>query len=266
LATPLVSIPTSAPEVTPTVTPTQIADTIGTDTEESNPQYLPDNTINIIMLSDGLTNMSEFYQRVDEIKAFFFSIEPFKSRSYQFAFYTIENFDDLVCNRTYGVYSGCSENLVRRRVNREYSNYDVIDVAIWNSNNFNMAYPWSKMIFSKAGRQFGYQGPLLYGNTFVHEFGHAFADLKDEYIVKPGETGEITNKAVKNCYAGEPPAVEWAGLVAEGDYEKGCYYENWYRPSSFNIMENAENAWFDNVSIKIINDETNRTLTRKSSD
>ena len=68
-----------------------------------------------------------------------------------------------------------------------------------------------------------YNGPQM-GEVFVHEFGHTFGRLFDEYLY--GYTSPLDNKLhdldygkdVGNVYAGTPPAAAWSSLVAPDEY------------------------------------------------
>ena len=89
----------------------------------------------------------------------------------------------------------------------------------------------------------GEWGPRI----FVHEFGHSFGGLEDEYVKYLGD-GERDNKTHQNCFAGIPPALEWQGLVRLEDYRLGCAYPNWYSSSQNSIMSSIEFPFFNVIS------------------
>ncbi|MFH1785877.1 MAG: M64 family metallopeptidase [Candidatus Micrarchaeota archaeon] len=77
----------------------------------------------------------------------------------------------------------------------------------------------------------------------VHEFGHSFGDLKDEYFY----TGGKNASGYPNCAPNQSTAEQWWGhLVGQGEgdleigYFKGCSYnsEN-IRPSNSSIMKST---------------------------
>lgn len=73
--------------------------------------------------------------------------------------------------------------------------------------------------------------------TFLHEFGHSFGYLWDEYI---DETG-LAPLAwyIPNCDAngllGEPACTKWDSIVEHG-CEPGCFKNSWYRPYDDSLM------------------------------
>lgn len=84
---------------------------------------------------------------------------------------------------------------------------------------------------------------------FVHEFGHLFGNLRDEYVYDIGEQ-ELDNTLNPNCYKGNPAVVfpeAWVGIVGSQDYFSGCSAPNWYRSSITSIMDTMShvsfNAW-----------------------
>jgi len=106
-----------------------------------------------------------------------------------------------------------------------------------------------------------------------HESGHAFANLMDEYTDKTnGQTGTLDNKAHVlsnqqiavgdgNCYAGTPPNPDWAGIVADSEYTKGCWYSNWYKPLSDSIMMGHSSKM--SVEAACYNKPSQRAINRK---
>ncbi len=92
------------------------------------------------------------------------------------------------------------------------------------------------------------------GDVFMHEFGHTFGRLYDEYLY--GTTGPLDNKLHDldswkdegNVYDGTPPAAALSNLVAPDEYFLGAGINNWYRTSLNSIMSGLGGSVFNAVS------------------
>lgn len=203
-----------------------------------------DGTLDIAIVGDDYTRpeMKLFYQDVEKIIAHMLTYEPYQSRAAQIQFHAVENTTDLKC-----VYNGrsvtCNNTTVTKVVNDSGVPYDRIYVLVDNDTYGGAAY--------YGGIGAGYNG-VYSGEVFVHEVGHSFPLLLDEYLVTTTE-GAITNTAQKNCYRGTPPASEWAAYEPVA-YNLECNRSNWYRSSPTSIMREINQRYFNPVSVGIIND------------
>ena len=124
-----------------------------------------------------------------------FSVEPFKSYQDKFNFYFIEkvyNFDFE--NSTY-------TGLVTKVVRKECPDMDelvvVLNYQLSGGRIIGFANPHVSVVTRKESlnlREFTYE------RSFLHEFGHAFGNLNDEYT-KPGQTSRLdrANCDVAGC-------------------------------------------------------------------
>lgn len=94
---------------------------------------------------------------------------------------------------------------------------------------------------------------------FLHEFGHSFGNLKDEYY----SVGGPDRAGKPNCADSKEQAREWwGGLANESDevgYYEGCAYneENW-RPHRKSIMGNGGKWSYGPVNERAIRDELSK--------
>lgn len=190
-------------------------------------------------------SMPQFRSDALRAKNHLLTYEPFKSRSNQLKIHVVENTQDVGCNRPFSnARRGlvCNPTQVIEAVKRASVPYDVIAVIVNDSEYGGAAFPEAQMAFT-------YNGPQM-DKIFVHEMGHAFGNLYDEYSM--GEAGIIDTAAHKNCYAGSPPAQAWQGIVNSGDYAKVCRHTNWYRSSHESIMQTLQTNAFNEISRRIL--------------
>jgi hypothetical protein len=92
----------------------------------------------------------------------------------------------------------------------------------------------------------------------VHEFGHSFGELCDEYLTTNSPVNVAENKIeCPNCttqHSGNPntPCEKWQNIPNTGCYA-GCFAPDLYRPAKTSIMgpelENNPNSFeFNEVS------------------
>jgi hypothetical protein len=191
----------------------------------------PADTVNTVFIGDDYleSEMSKFHQDVDRFSSYLLTFEPFKTRKNQMAFAAIDNTEDLGCIRS--TYVTCDYEKVFSIVNQSEIPYDRI-VVIWNNIYSGGS---SSNIAVVTNSTYGHR-------TFVHEFGHLFVGLTDEYVKSC--TGLNSSN---NCYLGTPPRPEWEGLVSIDDYYLGCYCTNLYRSSETSIMRSTNAEYFNAV-------------------
>jgi prepilin-type N-terminal cleavage/methylation domain-containing protein len=203
--------------------------------------------VHIAFIGDKYTDMSKYHTDINAVISHFLTFEPFKSRASQIYFHYVDNTTNLSCVY-YGRAIGCNNQLIFSLLN-------------------NAGVPWNSIIVLENNSTYGggavgpvgaaYNGSPWNTQVAVHEQGHAFALLEDEYLY----TGSPSNSIpVHNCYNGTPPNTNWNGIVANTDYFAGCSYPNWYRSTQSSIMRDIDNYTFNPISQKYINDVIN-TLT-----
>lgn len=198
----------------------------------------------------GLGGEQRFNQDAQEFSSYLLTYEPFKSRSGKIRFHSVWNTVDLGCYR-YSIISRliiCDIFRVTEQLNSAAVPFDKA-VVITNVNGDESLYGGSGGAISVA-----YNG--RYGKQiFVHEFGHTFGMLLDEYILFGNDSAPL-NQPLKNCYRGTPKGVvpEWRGSNF-ADYHKECRYSNWYRSSENSLMRDILAEYFNPVSQQILSEE-----------
>lgn len=204
--------------------------------------------VDVVFIGDQYTSaqLSTFSSDVDRYVTKLLSIEPYKSQAAKYSFYKVANTTSLACayDQANVRLLVCDNSKVTTAVNNSGIQYDKIAVLVNNST-----YGGSGGGISVAYN--GSWGP----EVFVHEFGHSFAGLQDEYM-NFTSNGSVTNKAIKNCFAGTPPAPEWSGVVENSSYYPECNYPNYYRSSISSVMRALDSFYFNAVSQNIINART----------
>lgn len=196
-----------------------------------------------------LADMNLFHQNANDAKNYLLTFEPFKSRASQILFHYVDNTSDLGCSHgspTTERFIGCNDSLVTQAVNNSGTPYDRIVVLVNDSGYGGSA--------EKDGAHLAIasNGPDS-SKVVVHELGHSFGDLDDEYNYNETTDGLISDSVESNCYSGIPPASDWSSLVGSGDYTLGCKYRNWYRSFPESIMINIDATYFNAVSQDLLN-------------
>lgn len=229
---------------------------------------LANNRVNIVFVGDGYlsSELGQYALDVESGAARLFGYEPFKTYQNFFATFRVDvvsSVSGVTNDPTPGInrntplqmnfWCGGTERLlcVNTTVARQYANNAPFPpdqvLAVANSSKYGGAGYWTADVGTYAGSNFA--AP----EVAVHEFGHAFADLADEY-----EYGGPTTHA-----ASEPTAVDvsiynktqmlaqskkWFRWIGVNDpqfdglhdcYEGGDYsYYGIYRPSYDSMMRN----------------------------
>jgi hypothetical protein len=204
----------------------------------------PATVIDVVFVGENFTQdqLDDYHTSVNDFINALLTHQPFKSRAGQFAFHIIDNTTDLGCTDLFD----CSPDYIDRAAQVIYESGYPVDTAalVINSTKTNgsaTTYPIEMTVTGKTDP-----------HVFVHEFGHSFGRLRDEYVTYPGD-GQITNTTNFNCYRGIPPSSEWDDLVAIGDYWPGCTYQNWYRPAPLSIMYSSNFHYFNGPSQILLN-------------
>jgi hypothetical protein len=216
--------------------------------ETIDSQVNTQNAVNVVFIGNNFSQsqLNVFQTDVERFIEHLFTYEPYKSRATQFMFHTIENTTDLGC-----YYNGrliiCDKTKVVQRVNNSGAPYDKI-VVIENNSEYGGSSTYTGACCAVTYN--GSQGP----EVFVHEFSHIMGNLYDEYVPYNYDAS-ITNTVERNCYKGTPPANEWSGIVAPGDYAIGCKYLNWYSSSHQSIMRDLSYKYFNTPSQILLNEQ-----------
>jgi hypothetical protein len=191
----------------------------------------------IVFIGDNINTMSDYSSNVNLAYNQILSTQPFTSNSNKFNVWRIDENIDLDCRDTTGDNCPeCDSNKVINKVLENCGHYDQIIIFTHSS----------KWVGCRAG---GYTfNSLIYlrsdiPDAAVHEFGHAFGGLHDEYdfhivLINPDGTPAKSNDP--NCDerssgSGSTPCPKWSSVPNTGCYEV-CGYSNWYKPAQKCIM------------------------------
>lgn len=182
-------------------------------------------------------DLTLFHTNINEFVANMLTYEPFASRAHQLRINYVDNTSDLGCYVT-GRLVLCNDALVTQAVNNAGAIYDKIFV-IYNNSTYGGAGGDIATAYN------GYWGSQI----FVHEFGHSFVYLVDEYLANYPYARDD-----RNCYNGVPPNSGWAGIEGSVEYFVECNYGSYYRSSSNSIMRAIDARTFNAVSQKYLRD------------
>lgn len=225
------------------------------EVKELSPAAGLDKTIDVVFISDGYESQEDF---MNDIKTVvdregygkgLFSIEPFKSNRDKFRFWSVDG-----SAMPYSLYVG-GESYVpsesyAEAISQECTNADqriILSKKPFTSH----AYLGDGMALISM--------PDVYENgaaVFVHEFGHSFGGLADEYYTK--KAGIRGTADPPNCLASYTQAKNlWGQETADEakDNWRGCggtcdeRCSTYYRPSENSIMRHHTRAhYFNDVS------------------
>lgn len=199
--------------------------------------------LDIAFIGDDYASNDAFQSDAVKFASKLLGFEPFKSRASQINFHYVENASDLKCKYDAVVTRliVCDPATVMQKLNDSGVPYDEV-VVILNNSTYGGSGSDAMAVSYNGSRG---------DSVFVHEFGHSFGGLLDEYT--EGKQQSLSNATFSNCYAGIPPSSAWVGIVADNSYFQGCKYENWYRSSEDSIMRHVVTPYFNEVSKRVLN-------------
>lgn len=196
---------------------------------------IQDDSIDFAVLPSGYDTYEEFKTDAEEIisgKDSIFQIEPFKTNSKKFSTTLIKTSQDLECE------PGCSSASTvvccnNKKVQEEASlcQHDSVYVLVNSKKNCGSASSYTKVCAKQSVAKL----------ALLHELGHSFAGLADEYVYKNYDIGEID---APNC-AKSPTCDKWSEQTS-GCFQ-GCTYDSLYRPSEKSLMSDYV-PYFNTVS------------------
>lgn len=210
--------------------------------EEFNPMSAPSSAIDLLFVSYGYQNEEKFLEDVrmivdkSEASHGLFSVAPFNRNKDRFVFWGIDSGKVMAPSAVIGPDEGEIRELTKQCTH--------IDRIVVLSPGFfrSYAYKGGTAYLSMTGL-----GPSEKGPLFLHEFGHAFGSLEDEYYTP--RKGFFGSPGF-NCVTDYEDAVTlWGKKIADEAVEKGyrgcggdCdrLCSNYLRPSENSIMRHYD--------------------------
>ncbi len=188
--------------------------------------------IDIVFLKNDYFE-NHFKEDVSRYVSLFDEVEPFNQYTGRFNFYLVDEEADLGCDSNNDLLL-CDSFKVKELASKCPNDY------IYVLTKRNKIEGFFDSLRSTA------QGNVMHINTadndyvVLHEFGHAFGNLADEYIIG-GRRYEVD---AVNC--GET-CNKWSALT--GGCYNGCTFEEYYRPTVSSIMRNYRTFGSDKYGI-----------------
>jgi len=173
--------------------------------------------------------LSQFQTDVNRHQSTLLSIPPFSNRSRSINIHWVNESRNLGCQYNYtGIprLIGCNGTAVLNLASQCPADEVIV---LFNSNTYGGGGYRNPIGLSSYAVAYSGVDPAYGANwsgdrVIVHEFGHSFGSLHDEY------NGTATNSAAPdgpNCDLG--PCTRWASLNLSISCNQGCTYSNWYR-------------------------------------
>ncbi len=181
-----------------------------------------ENKIDIVFFADGVKK-----NKINEYVDFFLNSEPFSNYKNKFNFYYVGNEKCEIMEDTLFCYS---KDLIKK------SSICPNDYIVVLSDN-------QEEIRSSSYLNVISLNVNHHKNVFLHEFGHTFANLADEYV--PSVIPFFSKNCVSKC-----------DNFKEYNIEKcfdGCSKNNYFRSSEESIMRNLKTNNFEKVNTILIN-------------
>lgn len=194
--------------------------------------------LHIVITGDRYTDADagRFSQKAALVKITILAAEPFTSYADSIDFQTLFNTAPLNCqySATITRLLTCPVSTVTGMVNAAGLSYDTIIVLVKSGT-----YGGSGGTISVS-----YDGDKM-PSVVLHEFGHAFGGLLDEYKLS-STNGNVSNQIIANCYTGTTPTTpEWLGWALT------CKYPNWSRQKAVKADGSLVNSVMKSLSYKL---------------
>jgi len=184
--------------------------------------------INFVVLPSGYEDYERFkndFKNLINGWDSLLEIEPFKSNKERFSFFAVNTTRDFECEigcKGISTLVCCNSKTVLEEASR--CDYDSVIVLVNSREECGSASYYTKICSKNS-----------YANTvLVHELGHSFADLADEYVYAD-YFGDYSVGEVREINCDEEGCEKWKN-ISEGCYE-GCTYSHLYRPAEkYSIM------------------------------
>lgn len=208
-----------------------------------------ENTFDVVFLSYKHKDKESFLKNVNSYVYGvngFVSIEPFKSKFDRLSFYAVYT-DSIECNIDQGTLL-CDDTFAKKVASKCPNDY--IFVLADRNNFIDLVAP----VRSSAYFNLGSINTADHELVVVHEFGHLFGKLVDEYVDENGYK-DLELKDAPNC--DNNLCNKWKNFE-NTECLKDCALSSYYRSKDFTIMRNyfksnefgVYNEWLLNKSLR----------------
>ena len=202
----------------------------------------PDQGVDIVFLGQAYSTTEEFKSDVYEyINDVFFGLEPFHSERDKFNFYMVDDFQDLGC--TFDGYVICNSFKVKRLASR--CPHEHIFILIDRNKIKDLIRPIRSSAISNIANINTADKP----SVLMHEFGHSFVDLADEYVDSYYLRIRFDGEKYPNC--DNAVCSKWSGMQGT-DCLKGCSTEGYYRGTEDSLMRSLSEEYYGPINEKAI--------------
>lgn len=208
----------------------------------------PNNSIDIVFLGYGYTKFDDFREDVNKNMNIFLKTEPFNSNQERINFYRIDKMDMFSCD--IGAWVRCDEFEVKKL--SSYCPNDYIVILVDRNKIKDLIKPVRSSAVSNIEKINTADNKLV----ILHEFGHIFGGLADEYVDERYYSSINFNpNDYPNCDF-PPECLEWKGVNGTGCFE-GCSLKRYSRPTEDSIMRSLNTEKFGPLNEKILVNKLN---------
>jgi len=205
-----------------------------------------ENKVDIVFIPLKYHDSKSFMDAAARAIEAFRDIEPFKSGMNKFNFFAVEDFEGLSC--TFGNSIKCDNSEIIRIASRCPNDFAVV-LADRN-------YVWNQVNPVRSSTI----GEIMKINTadkddvIVHEFGHAFGNLADEYVYNSYPDFDV--RSVPNCdFSG---CEKWSAVPDASCEFKGCTQGDYFRPTENSLMRDLNVRYFGPVNANVLDEKLGR--------
>jgi hypothetical protein len=202
----------------------------------------PDGKIDVVFIGYGFDDVEEYNKQVNRyVNNILLEFAPFNEYRDRFNFYRIDD-ADLDCE--IGSFIQCEQYDIKRAAS-DCPN-DFIFVLVDRSAFSDFVKPVRSSAIGNIAKINTADKPFV----LVHEFGHSFADLADEYVDENYYSdSNFRADDYINCDAS--PCNTWTGTSGASCYE-GCSLRKYFRPTKDSIMRSLASPDFGPVNSEAI--------------
>lgn len=204
----------------------------------------PDNKVDVVFLGNDYKDLEDFTKDVGNyVNNAVLETSPFDVNKKKINFYRIDEFQDLGCEIT--SYILCNQYKAKQLASNCPNDY------IFIITDRNKIKDFIKPIRSSAFSNIANINAADNEFVLLHEFGHTFGDLADEYVDE-SYYKMFDEEAYPNC--DKAGCEEWSDIAKTGCF-KGCSVSQFYRPTKESIMRNyLKSKLYGPVNENVINE------------